>query len=241
MPKILVFSVGLNFYDKIYDRCMASHQRYAEQQDYDYVLVNKPRWGTVIESVWLKVPLILAGLKAGYDWVFFVDADCEIRPNAPRVETLAVSGKSLYLGNGFSGNVNSGVIIAKNEQKAVAFFQQVFDAAGTDVPEMDWGENGHIIHFSKNNDQLEILDRRWNNNADVELDDYIRHYSAGGPMRPLYKFSKSVQLLQLSLRARNKFMKLAGGRHTIARNQLITRLNQRVEACHKLYPQFKNG
>jgi len=75
MQKVLVFSVGLNCYEKVYDRCMASHQRYAEQEAYDYVLVKKPRWATVIESVWLKIPLILAGLKAGYDWVFFVDAE----------------------------------------------------------------------------------------------------------------------------------------------------------------------
>jgi hypothetical protein len=245
-PKVLVFSVGLNFYDKIYDRCIASHQRYAQRQGYDYVLVNQPRWATVIESVWLKVPLLLAALKAGYDWVFFVDADCEVRAITPRVETLAVPGKSLYFGQGFSGNINSGVIIAQNTPEARAFFQEVFNATQREVPEMDWGENGHIIHFCKGNKNVQILDKRWNNNVDVNLDDYVHHYSGGGPMRTLYKLAPGKQALKFAMIIRNKLMKLAGGKHTVPRQELIARLEQRVRACQSIYPGFlivglKNG
>lgn len=238
MPKVLVFSVGLNYYDVIYDHCMASHARYAEKYGYDHVLVNRPRWATVLESVWIKVPLIIAGLKAGYDWVFFVDADCELRDRAPRVEEIETEGKSFYLGKGFSGNVNSGVIIAQNTPEALAFFEQVFAAAPIDVPEMDWGENGHIIHFAKKTDQLGVLERRWNNNADVDLDDYVRHYSAGGPMRPLYPMSTAGNITRILIRIRNKIMKLAGGQHTVPKNELVPRLQARIKRCQAIYPEF---
>ena len=166
IPRVLVFSVTLNHYDRIYRRNLASHRRYCERHGYHYVLVREPVWATVKAAVWLKVALLEAALQAGWDWVLFVDADCELRPAAPAVDSVAAPGKALFMAPGFSGNLNSGVILARNTEAARGLFGRVLQAADRVVPEQDWGENGHIIHFARDLPCLKILDRRWNNNAE---------------------------------------------------------------------------
>ncbi len=209
-PRVLVLCVALNFYDLVYARNIESHRRYADRCDYSYKLVRWPVLASVHQSVWLKVPLIEAALTAGWDWVLFVDADCEIRPSAPRIETLADPEASVFLAPGFSGNPNSGVIVCCNRPEARAFFSTVIANAGKSVPEEDWGENGHIIHFAKHNSAFKAIDRAWNNNADPGMNDYIRHYSAGGPMRPLYRGGVASKAAQLVSRLIQKLRKLAG-------------------------------
>ncbi|QCN97413.1 hypothetical protein D3093_19420 (plasmid) [Azospirillum argentinense] len=236
-PDILVFSVALNHYDRIYDRNIASHRAYAARHGYDYVCVSRPAWTTVTEAVWLKIELLRSSLAKGYRWVLFVDADCELRATAPRVESVSKPDKSVYLAAGFSGNVNSGVIIARNDPAAAAFFDTVLDASSRPVPEMDWGENGHVIHVAKRSDTVGHLDCRWNNNADPSLEDFVRHYSAGGPMRPLYSMGLIARAIQLAVRVRLKLLKLVG-RHQVAQIALPDRLSTLGERCRRLYPQF---
>lgn len=207
--RVLVFCVALNFYDIVYDRNIASQRRYANRYGYAYEVVRRPLFATTRESVWLKVPLIRLALSAGWDWVLFVDADCEIRPTAPRVETLADGQGSIFLAPGFSGNVNSGVIASRNTPEAAQFFDRVFQAADRKVPEADWGENGHIIHFAKCCPAIKMIDRRWNNNSDTQMADFIRHYSAGGAMRPLYRLGPAAHMAKLAARCIQKWQKLA--------------------------------
>lgn len=212
---VLVFSIAQNGYDFIYSKCIKSQQLYASKNSYEYVLVNRPRWvNSPEESAWLKIPLILVGLCRGYEWVLFVDADAEIRPQAPKVESLEVSRKSLYLVHGHSGRVNSGVIIAKNTADTKAFFQQVLSAVETDVPEEDKApyENGHVIHFSRKCEYVYILDQCWNNTVDLTLNDFIRHYT--GPMRQHYRkpiFSQlKVRALKTQMMIRTQLAKMTG-------------------------------
>jgi hypothetical protein len=201
-------------------------------------LVKTPYWSNFLESAWLKIPLILSAIKSGYDWIFFVDADCEIRPHTPAIKTIAVAEQSLYMGLGFSGNVNSGVIIVKNTEDARLFFEQVLKASTIVVPETDLGENGHIIHFAKQYSSiLKIIPSQWNNNADTQLNDYIRHYSAGGPMRSLFRFSLKAKLLRLCINLRSKIVKFSGANFT-PRDELMKRLQRALYLCQKRYPEF---
>lgn len=187
----LVFCVALNGYERIYESCIESQREYAARHDYQYRLINRPGNASITASAWLKIPLLLEALLSGYEWVAFIDADCQIKPETPALESLEKEGKCLYMGQGFSGRVNSGVIIAKNETRIIDLFERILENSNNEVAESDWGENGHLIHFTKDWDGLHILDRRWNNNAEPLLKDYIRHYSAGGPMRELYPASRS--------------------------------------------------
>lgn len=186
----LVFSVAINGYHWKYRKNIDSHRAYAKRQGYRYVVVDRPVISLLdMECAWLKVALMIEALRAGYQWVLFVDADAEIKPGAPAIESLDEQGKCLYMARGYSQRINSGVLIAKQSEEACIFFRQVLESSDMPLPVADdvgWGENGHIIHFAKNNPGLKLISRRWNNNGDLFLRDHIRHYSAG-PLRGKYQ------------------------------------------------------
>jgi Nucleotide-diphospho-sugar transferase len=196
---VLIFCVGLNNYDRMYQRCIESHRKYAEREGYRYQLINKPGKASITASAWLKIPLIIKALENGYDWVAFIDADCEIKSEMPPLESLLVEDKYLYMANGFSGRINSGVMIIRNSEEVKNLFRTIYKHSNEEVPNADWGENGHLIHFASRWEGLQLLDTRWNNNFKPDLQDYIRHYSAGGPMRSLYpanRVEKTVRFCQ---------------------------------------------
>ncbi len=188
--KTLVFSVAINGYHWKYKKNIDSHRAYAAKQGYRYVVVDRPVISLLdMECAWLKVALMIEALKAGYQWVLFVDADAEIRPEAPPIESLDEVGKCLYMARGYSQRINSGVLIAKQSEAACQFFRKVLENSDLPLSKADdvgWGENGHIIHFAKDNPSLKLISRRWNNNGDFFLKDHIRHYSAG-PLREKYR------------------------------------------------------
>ena len=189
--KTLVFSIGTNGFDVAYRACIRTHRRYAETHGYDHVLVRCPYfvWHfSAHDSAWLKIPLILGALSRGYDWILFVDADCEIRPTCPPVQSVERSGKAIYVANGFSGRPNSGVVIVKRTPEAIDFFRRILQAADrSDLPEEDRApyENGHFIHYAKSCEAVEILESAWNNNRDGSLPDFVRHYT--GPLKGAYR------------------------------------------------------
>lgn len=189
---VLVLSLANHGYQHLYADNLDSHKIYANMQGYDYLCMDrKVDISLGIEVVWLKLYAMREALQKGYGWVMFVDADAFIRAEAPEVESLDTDGKTLYMCLGYSGRINSGVIIAKKSFSAIKFFSDVI--AAMDVPlgsddDVGWGENGHVILVSHNNPSVLVVDNRWNNNHIVELDDYVRHYSAG-PMRALFRTS----------------------------------------------------
>lgn len=192
MPKknVLVFSIAMNGYQWLYGSLRKTHERYAKQHNYHYVSVTQPHSSFLgMEIAWLKVSLILQGLEAGYDWVVFLDADTEVSLETPAVETLNKSGKFMYVAKGYSGRLNSGVLILKNHQCVANYFKKALFFSQRPVDDdsyVGWGENGHLIQFAKNAFFIEYIHQRWNNNFVVDLQDFIRHYSMG-PLRSEFK------------------------------------------------------
>lgn len=184
--KVIVFSLAMNGYQYLYRKNFETHRAYCKKNGYEYRLYNKP----VIscsgkECAWFKLYLMLKIFQEDVDWVVFLDADTEVRTLAPAVETLSQENKSFYVANGYSERINSGVMIVKKDKKVSELMAKCLDSINMPLPVEDdvgWGENGHIIHFFKNQPCVQLIDQRWNNNVDPNLDDYIRHYSAG-PLR----------------------------------------------------------
>jgi hypothetical protein len=104
----IVFTIGINYYDKLYDRCIQSQQAYAQRMGYDYHIVTGTAW-LPDEAAWLKIPLISHFLACGYRWVLFVDADIQIQKRTPALQSLGEQypDQSIYVSTGMSGNVNS--------------------------------------------------------------------------------------------------------------------------------------
>lgn len=194
--KVLMFSLATYGYDIIWDQCIQSHKQYAHRHSYDYFCINHvPRGYTNDQVVWAKLPLIVEWCKY-YDRVVFVDADCMIQKGCPAIQTLEQENKYLYMAPGFSGRINSWVIIGKNSNELIKKFNQITANKETELPQEDsvwwvfgWGENGHMIHYCKDWPHLQLLDKKRNNNHQPDLDDYIRHFSWWGPMRWHYKLS----------------------------------------------------
>ncbi|WP_372780002.1 hypothetical protein [Litorivivens sp.] len=195
--KTLVFTVALNGYHWRYGELIRSQRRYAQRHGYQYVCVNRPRINALgLETAWLKLSLALNALEAGYDRVFYVDADARIRENTPSLDTLIKPGKYIYAAQGFSGRINSGVLLFTSAGPAKLMLSQILDNIDCTLPEADdvgWGENGHIIHFLTRWDGFQELPPLWNNNHSAELADYIRHYSAG-PLRAEFPVPPSRQI-----------------------------------------------
>jgi hypothetical protein len=230
----LILSVGLNYYDRMFQRCIDSHRQFADRHGYQYLLINKPVSATITASAWLKIPLMLAALGKGYDWVMFVDADCEIKPSTPALATLTTPNHSLYMANGFSGRLNSGVIITRNSLDVIQLLGQVYANCDQEVDSADWGENGHLIHFTRNWPGLKVLESIWNNNADPDLNDYIRHYSAGGPMRNLYAVNTRERWTYLLITCYNRLQR----NKYISRGAIKPTLEKLILEVLDLYPVF---
>jgi len=83
---------------------------------------------------------------------------------------------------GHSGRLNSGVVMARQSDRSLAFFRAIIADCEGAVPSEDIApyENGHVIKHGKADPVVGIIERRWNNTADPELDDPIRYFM--GPM-----------------------------------------------------------
>ncbi|MDF2437018.1 MAG: hypothetical protein K0Q95_1394 [Bacteroidota bacterium] len=196
--KTLVFSIGMNWFYLIFKDCIRSHEEYCKRNGYEYRLIkNSYKDLSGDESAWLKIVLLINALEAGYENVFFIDADCLIREHAPPLDELIHEGKDIYLASGFSGRINSGVIIVKNTKPALEFFYKVLNDCEVPVPKEDAApfENGHMIHHGKNNSLIQIIPHDlWNNNSRIDPQSYIQHYS-NGKLRDEYLASAKTRLL----------------------------------------------
>jgi hypothetical protein len=237
----LIFTVAQNGYGVGYAKCLASHARYAQRLGATYVAVTRPyRVAEPALCAWLKISLLLQALRAGHDWVAFVDADCMIRECAPDFRIACTSSRSVYMAKGRSDRINSGVIFARGDAKAVLFFQQVMQSLTANIPaearlNLKY-ENGNVIYCASLGPFVEVIPHVWNNTFEPTLDDHFRHFT--GPMRDEYRRSWPAKLafrIARSLAARPTSQPEARDAQFVARLEAITR------RCMEIYPQFANA
>jgi len=246
MKNTLVFSIALNGYQWRYKSLLASHKSFAESKGYQYVAVTQPVLSLLGEEVaWLKIKLILEAMNAGYEWVVFLDADTRVSKHTPSINQLANPSKHIYACKGYSGRLNSGVLIIENNQFTYHLFSIIIKHATKPVPKEDdvgWGENGHFIHYTKHCDFLSIIDNRWNNNHNPTLNDYIRHYSQG-PLHNDFKppfihhcIERSYHYVLAILKKIRKFPHANVEQH---KHQFYQQLNALTQEVVRHYPLFK--
>jgi hypothetical protein len=183
---VLVFSIALNGYQWLYKDCIASHRRYVDRHGYTYQVVTRPYATSIgVECCWLKITLMIEALENGYDAVLFVDADAYVQSHAPKLSSVLLPNKFIYLAKSYSGRYNSGVLLIKNHSKVRLWLNTIVTARHQPIlaeNDVGWGENGHIIEYTKHCQFVSTLNRSWNNTYDPDLNDYIRHFSFG-PLR----------------------------------------------------------
>lgn len=212
----MVFSIAINGYDLIYSYCIESHKAYAAKHGFEYLTIQGLVGVPAADAAWLKLALIAEMLRAGYDWVLFLDADCEVRTACVDFRSVVEDGKDLYFALGFSGRINSGVIFARRTEGVLRLIEHIIANGDSPVPKEDRApyENGHVIHFAKSVPFVKIIDSQWNNNRGPRPNDYIRHYT--GPMRELAGRSKvRRKVLKLTALWQNRFMQVLSRRSTL--------------------------
>jgi len=184
--KTLILSIALNGYQWMYRKELQSHLQYAKKYDYVHQAVTRPYVSALgVECCWLKLTLMRTALLSGYDTVLFLDADAMVNSDCPAVTDVFKTGKYIYMAKGYSERFNSGVLIARNNTQTIEWLTNVINARFNKVEkenDVGWGENGHVIELSKGVPFIVELDKKWNNTADYQLKDYIRHRNCG-PLR----------------------------------------------------------
>ncbi len=213
MNDTLVFSIALGTYDILFKSCIQSHKEYCKKYGYEYkVITNTYKDLSASESSWLKIPLIVNAIEAGYKNIFFVDADCEIRKHAPPVDQLMEGAYSLFLAPGISGRINAGVIIVKNTSDSLAFFNNIIQQCEITIPKEDFAafENGHMIHFGKNNPIVKMISHnQWNNNSTFDENSYVQHFS-NGKAKLRQRYLKMHPITYFIVRVANLLSKFKG-------------------------------
>ncbi len=252
MKNIIVFSIALNGYQWRYKTLLNSHKRYAQQHGYRYIAVTQPAISLLGEEVaWLKVKLILEAMSADYDWLVFLDADTRVAVHTPPIHQIADTNKHLYACKGYSGRLNSGVLIIENTKSTYQLFSNIINGATRSIPEEDdvgWGENGHIIHYAKHCNFLAFIDKRWNNNHNPTLNDYIRHYSQG-PLHNDFKppflhhcIERSYHYVLAAIKRIRRFTQTQNKRDKAHNtHQFYHQLNALTQKVIDHYPLFKQA
>ncbi len=202
----LIFTVALNGYAYEFRDCLRSQREWARDRGYEYAAVTKPRRvEEVALCAWLKIPLTLEAMAAGYEHVMFIDSDARVDGRTPAIEDLGAGAHAVRMALGRSERLNSGVIYARASDAARSFFGKVLASADEQLAPEDRAhlkyENGNIIHCARHDPTVGTLPLRWNNTYDAGLDDYIRHYT--GPLRPEHRRSRDpVASARRALRSR---------------------------------------
>lgn len=238
----LVFSIALNGYQWRYRQHIKSHQAYAKRLGYHYQVITKPFFSSLgIECCWLKLTLMHIALTSGYEYVVFIDADAVIKPCCPPIEEVLEVGKHLYMAKGYSNRFNSGVMIVRNCRLIRHWIEKVIANRANSVDKasnVGWGENSHIIQFSRGCRFIKELPLRWNNTSDPRLNDFIRHQNFG-PLRT--NFWDNL-LHKVIFCLADRLAKLANlphpAKHQFANERLLI---EETQLILRLYPSFNRA
>lgn len=238
---VLVFSIALEGYSGLFKPCINTQQEYCKKHGYRYILIdNTPRTLLPTEAAWLKIFLLREALKCNYEWLAFIDADCEVRPHTPSFpeELNRENSKKIFMSHGFSGRINSGVIFMKNSREALSYLEKVIKNGDDPVAKEDQAiyENGHMIAYGKNNPNVEIIDAiKWNNNTELNDNSYIQHYS-GGPLRRKYLEANSRRWF--IFKQRKRLINLKNRFERKSRSTSMAEINSLMGFYKKEFPEM---
>ena len=145
------------------------HQKYADKWNMDYLTV----YGNVREDWarntggWAKLELVREMLERGYDYVFWVDADCLIVDDGVDLRTGTPEGIGMVEHNGAGTpgpHLNVGVMLIKNSAKIRQFVED-WIARYPGTTEFPWYEQGEV-HKMKQIEKyagvIHKIDNKWN-------------------------------------------------------------------------------
>ena len=166
-----VFSVATNGYERHFKACIDSQRDYCSRINVPYYLIaGSPPWGiSAHDSAWMKLSSLNCLLKRFSGGVLYLDADCEVMPNAPdfRFWDQEQPSKALFAAYDFSQRLNAAVIYCRGNQKGRSLVSRLAWSAFLPdflLPRADRNlyENGHFIWLCKDNPSVHVIPNQWN-------------------------------------------------------------------------------
>lgn len=175
----VIFSVATSGYQYVWADLLETQRRYADRIGAAYLVLSGHHGITAREAAWSKITITHRFLTRGAGWVAFFDADCEVREDAPDFRSLAIEGKHLYMSNGASGRLNSGVFFCRRDAAMIELFDTLLNESHKALPpdQRTAYENGHVILHATNHPGLEKIDRVWNNTVSDSRENHVVHYT----------------------------------------------------------------
>jgi hypothetical protein len=174
-----------------YKKCLKSQKTYCKRFGYDYVIDNSPLIEGQTNKEWTwKKHYTLDQYVDTHDILILIDADCEIKNNAPPIESF-LDDNSIYYVNGVSKRPNAGFMVFRNNEIRKKFHQELMTRRYRQVPNQyrvkSGGDNGHVIWIlDEMNENKKELPLAWNCSQPEYVDSaYIIHYT--NHMRNFYK------------------------------------------------------
>jgi ADP-heptose:LPS heptosyltransferase len=169
-PKAVVIQQASGIYTRMLDLTGDRHSTYAAKHDLTFwsvrgdVQFDRP-------PVWNKVLLIQMALRAGFEFVVWLDADTlivrpevDVRAALPYGPPIGMCRNPLPLGNQ-PWHYNAGVIFVRNTTESRAFFDAVWNGGPVAHP---WQEQARMNELShKFTDTIQPVDGRWNSTKGV--------------------------------------------------------------------------
>jgi len=166
-----VFSIATNGYDRAFESCLRSQRDYCHRIGVPRFLVHgRPPWGIgAHDSAWLKATTMRHLLHRFPGGVLYLDADCEVMPDAPdfRQWDEREPRKSLFACLDFSDRLNAAVIYSRGAPEGRRLVRRLCWSAFVPsffLPRSDRNlyENGHFIWLLKDSPAVHIMPQEWN-------------------------------------------------------------------------------
>jgi hypothetical protein len=178
--KIVFSCAASDDYVEKYKSCIQSQKDYCSRNDYEYHLESKDDniqdWR---EWYWKKI-YTLKNFYNSSDIIVLIDADCEIKTDAPAIESV-IDESFVYYVLGISKRPNSGFLIFKNILESHTLIDSILKKRNLECPDefKSKGENGAVIWaLSEIKSGKKELDIRWNCSLPEHAKEaYIIHYT----------------------------------------------------------------
>jgi len=183
MSKIIISCSASPDFVKKWQKCINSQKQYCKKHGYDYVIDDRRLGHGETNNEWTwKKHYTLNQYEESHDVFVAIDADCEILPHTPPIESV-LNNNSIYYVNGVSGRPNAGFMIYRNDRVRKYFHNELIKRRPKKVPGLfkvkPSGDNGHVIWIlSEMTEGLQELPLKWNCSHPKYMDAaYILHYT----------------------------------------------------------------
>lgn len=172
------------------------HAVYAISHKMDYWHIMGDMHPDRLRGGWDKVDIIRKALSAGYQYVFWIDADACIVDNKSDLRDAFQGdiGACIHDANNIPKHYNVGVLFIRNSNLVREFFDDWWDSYPGSVQWMEQGAFNDLLATDKYKDLLFRMDDRYNATVNVNMvkNPVIMGWHGVRPLATRFKLMKNI-------------------------------------------------